>query len=381
MSGSAPRRGRGVAFAAITGAILLGTVTVASVDPGAQAAPDPIDQAKVRLAQLDEQTSKVQEDYTEAQAALDKAQKDLDRSQRDLKTQSDKVATMRKALGRVALSDYQSGGGVSMTTQLVASGDSGQFLSKLATIQNATERTSVQFQDFQAEQARLKSMKSQAEADRATIESQRNQQAKLLADAKKKEQEAKQVVDRLTAQQRAELKRQQAAEAQAAAAHAVSRSAGRPTDQQSALGQPSSSSTQSTQASQTGSQVPIPDPSHGVSSRAQSALNFALAQLGKPYIWGGTGPTGYDCSGLMMASWGKAGVSLPRTAAAQYAAGTPVSTSDLQPGDLVFFYPGITHVGMYIGDGKFIHASSPRTGIKVSVLAQQPSYQGARRFG
>lgn len=376
MSGSAPRRGRGVAFAAITGAILLGTV--ASVDPGAQAAPDPIDQAKVRLAQLDEQTSKVQEDYTEAQAALDKAQKDLDRSQRDLKTQSDKVATMRKALGRVALSDYQSGGGVSMTTQLVASGDSGQFLSKLATIQNVTERTSVQFQDFQAEQARLKSMKSQAEADRATIESQRNQQAKLLADAKKKEQEAKQVVDRLTAQQRAELKCQQAAEAQAAAAHAVSRSAGRPTDQQSALGQPSSSSTQ---ASQTGSQVPIPDPSHGVSSRAQSALNFALAQLGKPYIWGGTGPTGYDCSGLMMASWGKAGVSLPRTVAAQYAAGTPVSTSDLQPGDLVFFYPGITHVGMYIGDGKFIHASSPRTGIKVSVLAQQPSYQGARRFG
>lgn len=376
MSGSAPRRGRGVAFAAITGAILLGTV--ASVDPGAQAAPDPIDQAKVRLAQLDEQTSKVQEDYTEAQAALDKAQKDLDRSQRDLKTQSDKVATMRKALGRVALSDYQSGGGVSMTTQLVVSGDSGQFLSKLATIQNVTERTSVQFQDFQAEQARLKSMKSQAEADRATIESQRNQQAKLLADAKKKEQEAKQVVDRLTAQQRAELKRQQAAEAQAAAAHAVSRSAGRPTDQQSALGQPSSSSTQ---ASQTGSQVPIPDPSHGVSSRAQSALNFALAQLGKPYIWGGTGPTDYDCSGLMMASWGKAGVSLPRTAAAQYAAGTPVSTSDLQPGDLVFFYPGITHVGMYIGDGKFIHASSPRTGIKVSVLAQQPSYQGARRFG
>ena len=376
MSGSAPRRGRGVAFAAITGAILLGTV--ASVDPGAQAAPDPIDQAKVRLAQLDEQTSKVQEDYTEAQAALDKAQKDLDRSQRDLKTQSDKVATMRKALGRVALSDYQSGGGVSMTTQLVASGDSGQFLSKLATIQNVTERTSVQFQDFQAEQARLKSMKSQAEADRATIESQRNQQAKLLADAKKKEQEAKQVVDRLTAQQRAELKRQQAAEAQAAAAHAVSRSAGRPTDQQSALGQPSSSSTQ---ASQAGSQVPIPDPSHGVSSRAQSALNFALAQLGKPYIWGGTGPTDYDCSGLMMASWGKAGVSLPRTAAAQYAAGTPVSTSDLQPGDLVFFYPGITHVGMYIGDGKFIHASSPRTGIKVSVLAQQSSYQGARRFG
>ncbi|MDU5026784.1 MAG: C40 family peptidase, partial [Cutibacterium avidum] len=130
-----------------------------------------------------------------------------------------------------------------------------------------------------------------------------------------------------------------------------------------------------------GDQVSIPAPSESVSSRAQAALSFAMAQLGKPYIWGGTGPSGYDCSGLMMVAWGKAGVGLPRTAAAQYAAGRPVATSDLQPGDLVFFYPGITHVGMYIGGGKFVHASSPRTGIKISVLAGQTSYQGARRFG
>ena len=83
----------------------------------------------------------------------------------------------------------------------------------------------------------------------------------------------------------------------------------------------------------------------------------------------------------MMTAWGKAGVSLPRTAAAQHAAGTPVSVSDLQPGDLVFFYPGITHVGMYIGGGRYVHASNPRTGIKVSVLTQSTSFQGARRFG
>ncbi|BDY01927.1 C40 family peptidase [Cutibacterium avidum] len=369
MSGGTPRRGRGVAVAAMTGAIILGTV--ASVELGAQAAPDPIDQAKTRLAQLDEQTAKVQEDYTKAQAALDKTQKDLNRSQKDLGAQSAKVATMRKALGRVALSDYQSGRGVSTTTQLVTSGDSGQFLSKLATVQNVTDRTTEQFQDFQAQQARLASLESQAQADRATIKAQRDQQAKLLADAKKKEQEAKEVVERLSAQQRAELERRQAAEAAASTANVVSRAAGRSA---------APSTPQSAQNAK-GDQVSIPAPSESVSSRAQAALSFAMAQLGKPYIWGGTGPSGYDCSGLMMAAWGKAGVGLPRTAAAQYAAGRPVATSDLQPGDLVFFYPGITHVGMYIGGGKFVHASNPRTGIKISTLTYQTSYQGARRFG
>lgn len=378
MSGGTPRRGRGVAVAAMTGAIILGTV--GSVELGAQAAPDPIDQAKVRLAQLDEQTAKVQEDYTKAQAALDKAQKDLNRSQKDLGAQSAKVATIRKALGRVALSDYQSGRGVSTTTQLVTSSDSGQFLSKLATVQNVTDRTTEQFQDFQAQQARLASLESQAQTDRATIKAQRDQQAKLLADAKKKEQEAKEVVERLSAQQRAELERRQAAEAAASTANVVSRAAGPRTAGRSAVPSAPQPARQTPQNAK-GDQVSIPAPSESVSSRAQAALSFAMAQLGKPYIWGGTGPSGYDCSGLMMVAWGKAGVGLPRTAAAQYAAGRPVATSDLQPGDLVFFYPGITHVGMYIGGGKFVHASSPRTGIKISVLAAQTSYQGARRFG
>ncbi|MDO4411609.1 NlpC/P60 family protein [Cutibacterium sp.] len=343
MGDGTPRRRRGVAVAALTGAVILGTV--GSVEPGAQAAPDSIDQAKVRLAQLDEQTSKIQEDYTKAQAALDKAQKDLNRSQKDLNAQSAKVEAMRKALGRVALTDYQSGGGVSATTQLVTSGDSSQFLSKLATMQNVTDRTNEQFQDFQAQRARLSSLKSQAQADQATIKVQRDQQAKLLADAKKKEQEAKKLLDRLTAQQSAQTR-------QAAQALTVK-----------------------------GDKATIPALPEGVSARAKTALSFAMAQVGKPYVWGGTGPNGYDCSGLMLVAWSKAGVGLPRTAAAQYAAGRPVAASDLQPGDLVFFYPGITHVGMYIGGGKYVHASNPRTGIKISDLSHQPSYQGARRFG
>ncbi|MGK2309410.1 NlpC/P60 family protein [Cutibacterium sp. V947] len=360
MSGGTHRRGHSAAVAAITGAIVLGTV--ASVEPGANATPDPINQAKTRLAQLDEQAAKVQENYSRAQAALVKAQKDLKRSEKDFKAQSAKVATMRRALGRVALNDYQGGGGVSTTTQLVTSGESGEFLSKLATVQNVTDRTTEQFQAFQAQQARLASLKSQAEADRATIQAQRDQQAKLLADAKKKEQEAKAVVDRLTAHQREELARRQAAEA---ATNAVSRAAGR----------------SAVQTSATAKDMAIPTPSSTSSARAQAALGFALAQVGKPYVWGGTGPNGFDCSGLMMAAWARAGLSIPRTAAEQFRVGTPVPMSDLQPGDLVFFYPGISHVGMYIGGGRFVHASNPRTGIKISNLSRHMSYQGARRLG
>src|SRR3712207_3128488 len=82
----------------------------------------------------------------------------------------------------------------------------------------------------------------------------------------------------------------------------------------------------------------------------QVAVNTALAQLGKPYVWGGTGPGGYDCSGLTWSSYKAAGVTLPRSSKAQATAGVPVARANLQPGDLIFFYSPIGHVGMYIGN-------------------------------
>ena len=96
---------------------------------------------------------------------------------------------------------------------------------------------------------------------------------------------------------------------------------------------------------------------------AKAAVSFALAQLGKPYQWGATGPGAYDCSGLMVASWRAAGITLPRTAATQSGFGTPISDpGQLQPGDLIFI-PGADgtpaapgHVGMYVGNGQLINA-------------------------
>jgi cell wall-associated NlpC family hydrolase len=95
------------------------------------------------------------------------------------------------------------------------------------------------------------------------------------------------------------------------------------------------------------------------------AVRFAYRQLGKPYEWGAAGPDAYDCSGLTMAAWGAAGVSLPHSAADQQGMTTPVSASDLSPGDLIFFGSPAYHVGIYIGDGDMIDA--PHTGTDVQI--------------
>ncbi|MDE3724243.1 C40 family peptidase [Nocardiopsis sp. N85] len=95
------------------------------------------------------------------------------------------------------------------------------------------------------------------------------------------------------------------------------------------------------------------------SGNAKAALDFAYAQIGKPYVWGGTGPNGYDCSGLTQAAWRQAGVNLPRTTYDQVNAGQRVSWENKQPGDLLFFYGSSpSHVGLYAGDNVMVHAST-----------------------
>ena len=117
-----------------------------------------------------------------------------------------------------------------------------------------------------------------------------------------------------------------------------------------------------------------------VSGRAAAAVHFAMAQVGKPYVYGAAGPNAYDCSGLTMAAWGAAGVGLPHSSSAQYGSGTHISASQLQPGDLVFYYSPISHVGMYIGNGMIVNAENPSAGIRVTGLHTMP-YVGAVRPG
>jgi len=116
------------------------------------------------------------------------------------------------------------------------------------------------------------------------------------------------------------------------------------------------------------------------SSKGAKALAFAKKQIGDSYRYGATGPNSWDCSGLTGGAWKAAGVKIPRTSQAQYKAGKKVAKSALKPGDLVFFYSGITHVGIYAGNGDVIHASRPGKPVAKIKMKYMP-YQGARRPG
>ncbi|GGL93282.1 hypothetical protein GCM10010129_41310 [Streptomyces fumigatiscleroticus] len=105
---------------------------------------------------------------------------------------------------------------------------------------------------------------------------------------------------------------------------------------------------------------------------AAKALDFALAQIGKPYVWGAVGPSSYDCSGLTSAAWAAAGHPIPRTSQAQWQGLTHVSLSSVQPGDLIIYYSDATHVGMYAGDGQIVHAPRPGRTVTLAPAASMP---------
>ena len=132
--------------------------------------------------------------------------------------------------------------------------------------------------------------------------------------------------------------------------------------------------------------APVPTVSAPVQPVAQvvptaarsTAMSRALTKVGAPYRWGAAGPNAFDCSGLVTWAFKGTGVSLPRSSRAMSQVGSPVSRADLRPGDLVFFYRPVSHVGIYIGNGKIVHASSRKSPVKVSDMGRM-KFTTARR--
>jgi cell wall-associated NlpC family hydrolase len=126
--------------------------------------------------------------------------------------------------------------------------------------------------------------------------------------------------------------------------------------------------------------APPAAPVLGGSAAARKAVDTAMAQIGDPYVWGAAGPDAFDCSGLVQYAYAAAGISLPHSSRMQSTMGAPVSRDALQPGDLVFFYSPVSHVGIYIGDGQMVHASTSGVPVKTASVDSMGSYNSARRI-
>jgi len=217
----------------------------------------------------------------------------------------------------------------------------------MTSLQIASERAKAAQSDLNSELAVAKSINDKLAGQRRDLQNKLSQERQLLS--------------RISEANRQAAEREAAARAQAAQAAAALRA-------------------QATQNAATPRAAPPAPRDVPTSGGAATAVQVALAQVGKPYVWAGAGPDVFDCSGLTLYSWRAAGVSLSHSAADQYASLPHVSRDQLQPGDLVFFGSPIHHEGMYVGGGMMVNA--PQTGENVRVVPLDRSdFVGASRPG
>ncbi len=359
------------------------------------AAADPpltVAEAKAQVDSLEIEAEAIDQDAVAVKEKLAAGTEKLALKQEGVRQQTAKVARIRKQVGQVALAQFQNRN-LDTTAQLFFTSDTDGFLNKMATVEKVSENQNTVLQDFQSQQAHLADLERSAKVDVASLQAQDQELARLRDASAAKITESKAVLARLTKEERARIAAEEAA-AVAAAQKAADAAAQKAADAASARAAASanskdnsssdtSTSTASRDNTSDGSTTtsPTPTPPPSSTGKGAVALAFAKRQLGKPYSFGSAGPGSFDCSGLTSAAWRAAGVSIPRTSRAQSTgAGRSVAKSDLQPGDLVFFYSPVSHVAMYVGDGMIIHSPRPGKSVQYIKMSYMP-YAGARRPG
>jgi cell wall-associated NlpC family hydrolase len=297
--------------------------------PAAKAAPTLAEvQAKVRI--LEEDATAAAEGAQEAKVKLESLTKTLTGIKQKAAVQGQNVSELSKSLGTIAIDQYKNGG-LSQSLELLFSSDPTLYLSAAGSLDALTRRKSIQLNKFEAAEQRLNAT-TLTVADKVALiaATQKKYQAQARL-AQSKLAEAEKLLAQLKKEDRERLAR--LAEEQENADQASS--------------------------------IEAAKKAQGVSGRAGTALKYALKQIGDRYVFGADGLTTWDCSGLTMRAFQSAGVSLPHSSAAQFRYGKSVSRSNLRAGDLVFFGSPISHVGIYLGGNKMVHA--PRTGSRVKV--------------
>jgi peptidoglycan DL-endopeptidase CwlO len=326
-------------------------------------------QVLAQIQAMDAQMEKAVEAYNAANVRLDQIKHDLEVNQARLQTARKNLVKARAQVSARLVALYTSDEPDTLSIIFGASslGDLIERIDSTNRIADEDARIAAEVKQYRNEVQTRQQALVKAQADQEKVVAERAaQRASIQSQLAERQALYSSIKDQIAQLEAAERARQARLAAQARAAAKTQQSAPAPAPAPA----PSNSS-----GGSSGSSAPPP-------ATHSSVVSIALQYLGVPYVWGGASPSGFDCSGLTMYAYAKVGVYLPHNAAMQYGMGTPVSRSQLAPGDLVFFN-GLSHVGMYIGGGRFVHA--PHTGdvVKISSLSEYwyaATYVGARRY-
>ena len=317
--------------------------------PVSHAAPNLKDvQAKVEA--LQEEAAMAAENAQAAKIQLAALERTLASVQQKAAVQKGNVDSLSKSLSAIAVTQFKSGG-LSQSLELLFSSNPQLYLSTAGSLEAITRKKAIELRKFSAAQQRLTATTFTVNDKLTLVAKAKAKYEAEMKSAQKKLDDAQALLDTLQAAERERLLKLQQQQEDA--------------DQASSLAQVSLA--------------------NGVSGRAGIALRFALKQIGDKYVFGAAGPILWDCSGLTMRAYQAAGVSLPHSSRAQARMGKSITKGALMPGDLMFFGSPVSHVGIYMGGGKMVHA--PRPGSRVKVVQFDSSYNlgrkrfvGARRF-
>ncbi|MCX4512733.1 NlpC/P60 family protein [Streptomyces sp. NBC_01619] len=369
-------------------AVGLTTAAIASVSllsaQSATADPKPsIDEVQKKVDDLYRQAGSATQEYNRAKESTAKQRRTVDRILDDVAKRTDSLNESRRALGSYAAAQYRTGA-VTPTAALLFADSPQAYFEQSQLMDRLTEQQRSTITEFEAEQAAAAKQRAQATKSLESLTASQQSLRTSKQTVQTKLAEARELLSQLTAEEKARLaelerKREEEARRKAEArakaeaeAEAERQRQEREQQEQSGSGTGAGSDTGSGTGTGTGTA------GGAYAAKAEKVLSFARAQIGKPYVWGATGPSSFDCSGLTQAAWKAAGVDLPRTTWDQVKAGQSVATADLLPGDLVFFYDDISHVGIYIGDGKMIHAPKPGANVREESIYYMPIYGSIR---
>ncbi|QFQ99881.1 glycoside hydrolase [Streptomyces phaeolivaceus] len=359
-----------LATAALTSVALLSQTATAA--PSTDDRPS-LEEVEKKVDDLYRQAGSATENYNAAKEKTTKQKKQVDTLLETVAKRTEKLNEAREELGSFAAAQYRNGAAAPDQASLLLADNPQDYFDQNQLMDRLTDRQKDAVDSYVTEQAEATEQRQEASDSLEQLTESQNALKTSKAKVQAKLAEARELLSSLTAEEKARLAAIEKREQEEA-----DRKAEELTRQQTATAQPTqntqgSQETQGTQGTvqeeasagtETSTETAAPAEDSTYASKAAKALARARAQIGKPYVWGATGPGSYDCSGLTQAAWKAAGVDLPRTTYDQVNTGTTVSLSNARPGDLIFFYDNIGHVGLYIGNGMMIHAPKPGTYVR-----------------